>query len=172
MFTDFTDFKNRVFLWKFPAQERAEKAKYKLKRTVSPPSYQDVLEAKSEGKITLQKPLTGYKKIVCETSPLKFDIFLAQITAPTGANVVRSRRYWWGKKVESMPSPKMRTDKHVINKIFINQPFVKCFSRHDSKMVYVEGQTYNADKLDLDLDVEHTYGLHFYGNQIDATDEN
>jgi hypothetical protein len=172
----FQSLQQKFQIWRLSAQEKAEKKKCQLKRTINPPTDQDVLEGKSEGKITLKQPLTGYKAIVCETalpslpaslftvpkSNAKPDIFFAQITIPAGATVVRSRRYQFWPAISSSPSPKLRSDTQVIDKILTDQPFTKCYSRHDPTFTYEVGKTYKPDKLEFDLDEEHTAGLHFY----------
>ena len=168
----FQSWQQKFQIWRLTAQEKAERAKCKLKRTANPPTYQDVLEGKSEGKIILQQSLIGYKAIACTTSSVPHDIYLAQITVPAGATVIRSRRYAFWPNFSSIPSPKTRTDTHTIDKILTDDKYIKCYSRHDPNFIYEVGKTYKPDKLDEDLDEEHTAGLHFYMDRSIAEKEN
>ena len=114
-----------------------------------------------------KQEIIGYKKIMCRLHDGTLKYVVAQVTVPAGAMIVRpySRIKWY------KASNKLRTNEYKIERIFVKEYDIidECFSIHDPKFKYKEGQTY---KVNCDRSLEHEFakGLHFFLSMAEALD--
>jgi hypothetical protein len=115
------------------------------------------------GVFRTDRAFSGFKKITCKCHDGNLRAFVAQVTIPDGARVIRPRQdpYTW------YPSDKLRTDEYKIEKIFRGfsiSPPVDCFSRlGKAGYKYEEGKTYKEPELNTETRSEcGTPGLFFF----------
>ena len=142
-----------------------------------PTSTEDATSGQMPGVWKIDKPITGYKQIHChcQNDANRYHYkFIARLTIPQGAKVVRSKE-----KYEV--SDKIRTNKFKIEEIeaMPKNPdnYAKCIPSHcysdqSSGFKYQPGKTYHPDKLDEDINKECTNGLYFFLQKIQAYNYN
>jgi hypothetical protein len=136
-----------------------------------PSSTSDAISGHCPGTWKINSPIIGYKRIrcACKNNVSKYNYrFIAHLTVPKGAKVVRSEA---GTKV----SDKIRTNNFKINEIeaisatqYEKCEPIDCHSIERQSFKYEAGKSYQPDKLDERTNVECTNGLYFFLDKLDA----